>query len=156
MKSRLNEQAVKLGLSNVTMLDAIAKNEVARYISVSDIALINLRKKDTFTKVIPSKIFENAAMKKPILLGVSGEAQEIIEGYGAGLYFQPENKDQFLTQLDKLVNDKMLYDQCQLGCESLVEEFDRAQLALDMYDVIVDTVDLVNRHKTETGKPVKN
>ena len=142
MKSRLDDQAIRLGLKNVTMLDAIPKEKVASYISISDIALINLRKKDTFTKVIPSKIFENTAMRKPILLGVSGEAQEIIEQYSAGLYFEPENKQQFLDQLNKLVNDKKLYEKCQDGCIALAKDFDRKLLASDMLEIIEKTAKL--------------
>lgn len=83
----------KLKCTNVTMLPLVSKKEVKRYISILDICLINLRKDPLFTTVIPSKIFENAAMAIPILMGVEGEAQEIVESYGAGLCFEPENED---------------------------------------------------------------
>jgi len=56
------------------MLDSIAKDQVSRYLSLVDISLINLKKNDLFKTVIPSKIFENAAMEIPILIGVDGEA----------------------------------------------------------------------------------
>ena len=76
-----------LKLSNVTMLDSVAKNKVGKYISILDVALINLKKSELFEKAIPSKIFENAVMQIPILLGVDGEARSIIEKYHAGVFF---------------------------------------------------------------------
>lgn len=43
--------------TNVTMLESVPKQEVKRYISILDVCLINLRKSELFTTVIPSKIF---------------------------------------------------------------------------------------------------
>jgi len=34
-------------------------------------------------------------MQKPILLGVEGQAKELVEEYGAGLCFEPENRHDF-------------------------------------------------------------
>ena len=44
-----------------------------RYISILDVCLINLRKSPLFTTVIPSKIFENAAMGIPMDLRQTAE-----------------------------------------------------------------------------------
>ena len=136
MKSRLVKQVEDLELQNVTMLDAIPKAEVINYISISDVSLITLRKKDTFTKVIPSKIFENAAMTKPILLGVQGEAKQIIEYYKAGLCFEPENETDFLKKLNSMHINKDQYTFFKKGCTQLAIEYDRKKLALAMYRVI--------------------
>lgn len=137
MKTRLVRKARELGLNNVTLADGVPKAEVAAHISVCDVALINLRKTITFTKVIPSKIFENAAMGKPILLGVAGEAQSIVEGYGAGVYFEPESEQAFLQQLRRLKTDAALYKGCQKGALQLASAFERKKLANDMYDILV-------------------
>ena len=126
----------KLSLNNVTMLASVSKNEIARYISISDISLVNLKKSDTFKKVIPSKIFENAAMQRPILLGVEGEAQSIIEHYQAGLCFEPENTSDFIRKLELLAADKKLYSQCQIGCKNLAYDFNREKLAKRMFEII--------------------
>ena len=125
-----------LCLRNVTMLDSVPKTEVKRYISILDVALINLRKSPLFKTVIPSKIFENAGMEIPILMGVEGEAQGIIEKYGAGLCFEPENETDFVKKLTRLMNDKELYSQCRTGCKNLAMDFDRKKLAADMLEVI--------------------
>lgn len=133
-KENIKKIRDQLDLQNVTMLDPVPKNEIKEYIRLTDIALVPLRKSDTFKTVIPSKIFENAAMEKPILLGVEGEAKGIIEQYGAGLCFEPENEEDFLRQLERL--DGEVYKKCQAGCRELVKNFDRKVLAGKMLNVI--------------------
>ena len=139
-KDNLLKLKEELQLNNVTMLDSVPKTEVSRYISILDLSLINLRKSDLFKTVIPSKIFENAGMEIPIIMGVQGEAQEIIEYYGAGLCFEPENEADFNTKLSTLLDDEALYKKCQEGCRVLSIDFDRKKLARKMLDVIEQTV----------------
>lgn len=138
-KKKLLELKNKLGINNVTLLDPVSKQEVKRYISILDVALINLRKSALFTTVIPSKIFENAGMEIPILMGVDGEARQIVEHYEAGLCFAPESEDDFKRQLDKLLSDPILYKQCKAGCRKLANDFDRKLLAKQMLNIIKDT-----------------
>lgn len=133
-KAALAEQAK--GMQNVTMLDPVAKQEVHRYLSITDVALVPLKKSDTFKTVIPSKIFENAAMAKPILLGVEGESQAIIEKYKAGLCFEPENRSDFLRQLERLATDAELYQTLQGNCAALATDYDRSVLAKNMLKIL--------------------
>jgi glycosyltransferase involved in cell wall biosynthesis len=121
---------------NVTMLDSVSKAEMVDYISITDVALVNLKKSDTFKNVIPSKIFENAAMQKPILLGVQGESQDIVEHYGAGICFEPENEADFIEKLTKLKADTTFYDNCKKGCNDLAQDFDRIRLAHKFMDIM--------------------
>jgi len=130
-KKNLLEKSEKLNLTNVTFLPFVAKSEIARYISLLDVALVNLKKSDTFKTVIPSKIFENASMLKPILHGVEGESKEIIESYGAGVTFEPENKKAFLRAIET-IQDRINYSKYQSGCKKLAQDFERDKLALRM------------------------
>jgi glycosyltransferase involved in cell wall biosynthesis len=75
-KQELKLQAEQLALQNITFLEPVEKAEVWRYISLIDVMLVPLRKDELFKTVIPSKIFETAAMCTPILLGVDGEARK--------------------------------------------------------------------------------
>ncbi len=139
-KKNLLEIKEKLGLENITMLPFVAKEEVRKYISVTDVALVPLKKSNTFKTVIPSKIFENASMKKPILLGVEGESKEIVEKYQAGLCFEPENEKDFLDKLEQLYKDKELYHKLTKGCQALAKDYDRAFLANKMLGIIKQNV----------------
>lgn len=135
-KENLLEMKEREGIDNVTMLNSVPKKEVGRYISILDLSLINLKKSPLFETVIPSKIFENAGMQIPIIMGVEGEAQQIVEGYGAGLCFEPENEDDFVKKLSQLLEDETLYSSCKSGCERLSEDFDRKKLATDMLKIL--------------------
>lgn len=134
-KDELLHLKEELRCTNVTMLPPVPKEQVSRYISILDVCLINLRKSPLFETVIPSKIFENAGMGIPILMGVEGEAQQIIEHYGAGLCFEPENQHAFETQLDRLL-EHSTYQACKEGCLRLAADFDRKVLAEKMLSVL--------------------
>lgn len=131
----------ELNCTNVTMLESVSKQEVKRYISILDICLINLKKSELFTSVIPSKIFENAAMEIPIIMGIRGEAQEIIEKYGAGVCFEPENEKDFIAKLGML-QDETFYNKCKKGCAQLAVDFDRKNLAANMFEICKSTIKL--------------
>lgn len=128
----------ELRLHNVTMLDSVPKTEVRRYISLLDVCLINLKKSDLFKTVIPSKIFENAAMEVPILMGVEGEAREIVEGYGAGICFEPENENDFTEKLNQICSPDN-QEKYKEGCRHIAADFDRSMLAGKMQTIIHNT-----------------
>lgn len=137
MKETLLAQREALGLTNVTMLPPVPKQDIGEYLSVVDIALVPLRRSDTFKSVIPSKIFESAASGTPILLGVEGESKRIVERFGAGLAFIPEDRESFLTQLHRLSSDADTYRACQAACVRLAAAYDRSALATQMYEVVI-------------------
>ena len=61
------------------------KHRVPKILSAADACLVHLKKADLFKRVLPSKIFEMAAMAKPIILGVEGCAAEVIAENNEGL-----------------------------------------------------------------------
>jgi len=139
-KEELMALADKLKLSNITFHTSVSKEKMPQYLSIVDVSLVPLKKSETFKTVIPSKIFEASAMRKPILLGVEGQAQEIIEHYGAGICFVPEDKNDFIEKVLTLKNDKTVYKNCQAGCEKLAHDFDRKKLANKMLEIIKKTI----------------
>jgi glycosyltransferase involved in cell wall biosynthesis len=140
LKSRLLARRDSLALKNVTMLTAISRDQVPIYLRLLNVAVVPLKRKKTFLSVLPSKIFENAATGKPILLGVEGEAKELIERYSAGLCFQPENVDDFLEKLNYLKGNKRVYEQCSVGALELASSFDRKRLAFVMLQSLASLV----------------
>jgi len=135
-KKDLIEKAKVLKLENTLFLDSVSKKEVVRYLSLMDVALVNLKKSDTFLTVIPSKIFEAAAMEKPILLGLQGETKKIIEKYQAGVCFLPEDKDSFQKELVEIYNNKEKYLAYIQGCKKLAFDFDRKKIANQMLETL--------------------
>lgn len=140
-RSNLLELKDKLKLQNVTFIPSVSKKEVVRYLSIMDVALVNLKKNDTFLTVIPSKIFESAAMQKPILLGLQGESKGIIETYNAGICYIPENESSFLESVLEIIK-KENYERIQVGCENLALAFDRKRISLEMFETIKSTINV--------------
>lgn len=138
-KKNIKALVHKYNLKNVTFIDTVSEEEVVEYISVCDVSLVCLKRNDTFKSVIPSKMFNMAAVGRPILLGVEGESKDILTKYNAGLSFIPENKENFISQLLELKNNKELYSSTKKGCRVLAKEFDREKLAANMLSLISST-----------------
>lgn len=140
-KQNLIQLKERLNLTNVTLLPSVSKDDIQNYISIIDVALVNLKKSKTFKNVIPSKIFENAAMQKPILLGVEGESKFLIENYNAGACFEPENEISLIEKINliKLNTDINKYSE---GCMRLSMDFDRVKLANEMLVILRNTAQI--------------
>jgi len=134
-RENLIQQSNKMELKNTTFLPSVTKVDVKKYLSVMDIALVNLKKSDTFLSVIPSKIFEAAAMGKPILLGLNGETKGIIQQYNAGLCFEPENKTEFINTSIKIA-EPSIYQEKKEGAFILAQNFEREKIASQMLNTI--------------------
>ena len=113
----------------------MSKKEVIKYLSIIDVGLVNLIKPDVYKTVIPSKIFEIAAMQKPILLGVEGESKMILENYKAGICFEPENPNDFIEKCCYIIENSEGFQQ---GSMELAESHDRKKIALKMLNNIIN------------------
>lgn len=133
-KEKIMSLSERLEVKNITFVDQVSKGEVVDFLSVTDVSLVPLRNSETYHGVIPSKIFENAAMGIPVLLGVDGEARAIVEGYGSGLYYIPENESDFIEKLNLLIQDD--FYKYSKGCDNLAIAFNREFLALKMLEAI--------------------
>ena len=108
-KERLQEKMSTENIPNVHFLPLVSRKEIPAIVSSIDAAVIPLRKMDLFLGAIPSKIFENLALKKPILLAVDGEAKELfIEQGKCGLYISPENHQQLASAAIQLAENPEL------------------------------------------------
>jgi glycosyltransferase involved in cell wall biosynthesis len=96
-----------------------------------------LKDQPLFTKVIPSKIFESMAMRRPIVLGVRGESREIIEAAGAGVGITPESAQELADAVRALRDDRERWRQMgESGQRYVTEHFDRAVLGRRMGEVL--------------------
>ena len=129
-RERLQQAIAERKLSNIVMLGQLPKADMPKLWSVSNASLVLLRKLDLFLTVIPSKIFESMAMKKPIVMGVEGESREIIEEAGSGLMMEPENAADLAAAVVKLADSPELCAALgESGYAHVAEHFDRSKLA---------------------------
>lgn len=137
-KSHLLAVAARLGLPNVRLLPPVPREGVVTAMADMDAMLVPLLDSPTFRKVIPSKIFEAAAARRPILLGVRGEAERLVMAYQAGLTFSPGDSSELVASVRALKDDPGLYHRLQGGCGRLALAFDRKTLALRMLQYLSD------------------
>ena len=78
------------GINNVILKNPISRKELQKVYSTADYLFLHLNDYPAFRKVLPSKIFELATFKKPILAGVSGfPAQFIKDEINSSFVFNP-------------------------------------------------------------------
>lgn len=122
-------------LTNVFFFDAIGKQEMINVLNSVDATIIPLRKLELFLGAIPSKIFENLAMRVPVLLGVDGEARELFVNKGnCALYFEPENISELVTRIEEVYNNSDLRQRLSdNGVNYVTENFERNKIADKFY-----------------------
>jgi glycosyltransferase involved in cell wall biosynthesis len=136
-RKRLLAQRDQLGLTNVTMLEQQPKERMPQLWAVCDASLVLLRRLPVFESVIPSKIFESMAMRKPIILGVSGEAREIVNEAQAGLAIEPEDPAALSAAVLRLAQDPALTRELGgNGRRYVTAHFDRRLLARRFENVL--------------------
>jgi glycosyltransferase involved in cell wall biosynthesis len=135
-RQSLQEKAKLLGLTNVRFTGILPKRKIPEILSVSGASLIHLKKNPLFKTVIPSKLFELIAMEVPIIMGVEGEAREIMMSCGAGEVMEPENEQDLLCAISTIQTKGR---RCYHGREHMMKRFDRNKLADNMLNIIIST-----------------
>jgi hypothetical protein len=114
----------------------VAANEVPDHIACCDVLLVPLKRTATLSDTMPSKIFEIAALERPIVIGAEGIAAELVESHRAGLAIPPENLTALIQAIEKLRTDPALSQSLQAGCRTLADDFSRDKFAAQMLDEI--------------------
>jgi putative colanic acid biosynthesis glycosyltransferase WcaI len=129
-KARIKTLARSRGLSNISFLDQQPRERIPAFISASDACLVLLKKTDVFKTVIPTKMLEFMSCARPVILGVDGQAREIVEAADAGLVIEPENAEALLGAINRLSADRELgMNLGKKGREHVLQHFSREQTA---------------------------
>ena len=136
-REQLAEQVRLEGLDNVLLVGRQPKEKVPSYLSIANACLVHLKKRDLFATVLPSKIFEAAAMGKPIVLGVVGHAAEVVRRAGAGICIEPENEGELVEAVERLADDRALgHSLGEAGRQHVLRYYNRDTLAQEYLEVI--------------------
>lgn len=136
-KAALEAEAKRRELGNVSFVGTVSKDAVVRYWSVLDASIIHLRDTPLFRTVIPSKIFECMAMGIPIILGVEGEAADIVRGQNAGVVVPPENAGAIVDTIVRMRDDARYRGDFAEQAIAGAQRFDRAVLARQLLDLLL-------------------
>lgn len=135
--SRLRNAASRVGLDNFLVLEKQSRTRIRQFYAVTDVSIVHLRDRPAFHKVIPSKMFESMAMECPIVLGVRGQAREILEAAGAGITVAPEDADQLLEAVLKLAGDEETRLRMgESGAAYVRQHYDRRDIARRYWNLL--------------------
>jgi colanic acid biosynthesis glycosyl transferase WcaI len=129
-KERIKALAQSRRLTNIRFLDQQPRETIPAFISASDACVVLLKKSDVFKTVIPTKMLEFMSCARPVILGVEGQARQIIEQAGTGLAMEPENAEALAEAIQRLSADRALGSSLGLkGREHILQNFSRARTA---------------------------
>lgn len=147
----LEQQAQQQNLDNIVFLGRRDRRFIPGLLSISDACLVHLKKARIFETVLPSKIFEAAAMSKPIVLGVEGHAADLVRKANAGICIEPENAEQLFDAIVKLTDDPVLCRSLgQAGHKYIMKHYDRDLIAQDYHNVIIRTCNRTRSYQERT------
>jgi len=99
----LQRALIEAGTDNVEWLPPMRRDALIEAYRAADVLFLHLNDYDAFKKVLPSKVFEYAAMGKPIWAGVAGHAADFIRAeITNAAVFAPCNAAQALLVFDQL------------------------------------------------------
>ncbi len=129
-KERIKSIAQSRGLNNIRFFDQQPRETIPAFISASDACLVLLKKTDVFKTVIPTKMLEFMSCARPVILGVDGQARQIVEEAGAGIAIEPESSPALVQAIHQLAADPELgHALGQRGREYILRNLSRRQTA---------------------------
>lgn len=134
IEQRLNES----GLTNVVLLPKVPRSQARVLLQLSHVALVLLKDVPLFRTVIPSKLIEAMGCAIPVVLGVRGEAQELLEGCGGGLCIEPENASELASAVMALKGDPAMRERLGENAHaSVFRSYNRSELAQRLWSHIL-------------------
>lgn len=125
-RKQLADSLVAVGCSNVELLAPVNRDALIDEYKAADVLFLHLNDHDAFRKVLPSKLFEYAALGKPIWAGVAGYASEFVNAnISNAVTFSPCCVEEAVHSFDKLQFRTV-------ARADFVENFSRVNIMKDM------------------------
>jgi len=87
----LQDQVRGAGMSSVVFVPRLPMDEIGYVLDAADALLVHLRDEPLFTITLPSKTQAYLYAGRPIIMGVRGNAAELVTQAGAGVCVRPED-----------------------------------------------------------------
>ena len=113
-------------IENLELIDFLPPSQIVQYQQIADVLFLSLKNGKVLSSTIPGKFSTYLKYKKPILGLISGEVNDLINNYEVGYAVNPENEEEFLIKIKKLIELKsngQLKNQFK-NYDKLLEKFD--------------------------------
>lgn len=162
-KQKLIALATDLGLNNVTFHGQVPLEAMPAFVSISDMAIVTLRKSQVMAGARPAKAFVMMAAGKPIVLAAEGEAARLIQSAGAGIVVPPEDHESIANAiLSLLQHPRIAADMGASGRRFVISNFEWSSLVrswiaeLSEHSVVVAANGALQNADRETGSSIPN
>ena len=108
-------------LKNVTFGGFFPKEEMKNVLAASDACLATLRDIPEFRTPYPNKVFDYMAAGRPIVLGIAGAIQAVVEEANAGICVPPGDASALADAVRRLADDAQLTRQFGESGRNFVE-----------------------------------
>jgi colanic acid biosynthesis glycosyl transferase WcaI len=140
-KERIKSLAAAESLTSLRFVDQQPRERIPAFINASDVCLVLLKKTELFKTVIPTKMLEFLSCGRPVILGVDGQARQLIEEARGGIVIEPENAEALAAAIRRLAADAAL---CEMlgknGRSYIVERYSRRQTAEQYLEILRELV----------------
>jgi glycosyltransferase involved in cell wall biosynthesis len=126
----------RLSLDNFHFVRSVPPDEVPDHIACCDVLLVPMKRTQTLSDTMPSKIFEIAAMERPIVIAAEGIAADLVRKHNAGLAIEPESIPALIAAIERLRDEPGLAESTRPGSRTLASDFSRDHFAAKMLDEI--------------------
>ena len=138
-KQLANIQAQSEHLTNITFHPPTNKQAVKGLLEQSDATYTSFLQIPVLTTCSPNKFFDSLAMGKLTIVNTRGWLKELVEENKCGFYANPQNPEEFLTQLTPFLEKEALLYQYQQNARDLaLTQFDKHQLCTDIVNLVKD------------------
>ena len=145
---RLREKARDLKLSNLAIISSLPKSRVPELLNAANCVLVHLRDLEIFRGALPTKMFEALACAKPMILGIQGEAEDLIREADAGACIAPEDPAAICSAVLSLAgNPTRARELGENGRSFVLDHFNRDKRALELSATLRR---LIQPHSPET------
>jgi len=128
-QERLMSMAEARNLKNIIFVNQLPREQAVDHIDSFDCCLVTLLNHPLFHITLPSKLLEYMALGKPVLLGLNGEAKNILEDSGGGITFDIDKPVSLVQAIMFLKNNpQKLPVMGSNGYRYVKEHFDRKLL----------------------------
>jgi len=135
MKSNLEEQAARLGLSDrVLFKDAVPTYDIPKELQSMDVLVLPSLSRPNWTEQFGRVLIEAMACETPVIGSSSGEIPLVIDD--AGLIFKEGNAQALSACVQQLLDDPARYRELATrGRQRVLEHFTQARIAQQTYEV---------------------
>jgi glycosyltransferase involved in cell wall biosynthesis len=136
-EARLIRKTEELKLDNLIFVGHVNKQELKKYLSITDAAYISFANYPILEYNSPNKFFDSLASGKLVISNVKGWILDLIEEHNCGLYINPEKSEEFIPRITPFMKDPALLKTYKSNARNLAENrFERKKLVEELLNFI--------------------